>query len=116
MSHSPIKLLTSLLAIFLTACGGGGGGGDGSGGISNFQVPTAIVSELFRECLQAQAAVKGWRGIADVRSIECQRAPGSDYGRGVETLEGVQVFANLEEIIMYGSGNLALGQVPAHAP
>ncbi len=116
MLRSPAKLLVLLLVTLLTACGGGGGDG-GSGGSSSFQVPSAIVSELFKECLQAQAVLKGWRGNADVRSIECQRKEGtSDYGQGVETLEGVQVFSNLEEIFMYGSGNPSLGQIPDLSP
>ena len=105
------------LVLCLQSCGGGGGGGDTLGGGSSFRVPSAIVSEVFRECLEAQAIEKGWRGIDDVRSIECQRDESvSDYGRGAETLEGVQVFKNLEEIIMYGSGNPALGQIPDLSP
>ena len=117
MIHLDRAFACLLLAGCLSSCGGGGGGGDGAGGgSSSFQVPTAIVSDVFKECLQAQAALKGWRGNADVRSIECQRKEGSDYGIGVETLEGVQAFTNLEEIIMYGSGNPALGQVPDLSP
>lgn len=116
MLHRPVRLLAPLLVMFLAACGGGGGG-DGSGRTSSFQVPTAIVSELFRECLQAQASLKGWRGIADVRSIECPAKDiGSDYGQGIATLEGVQVFSNLEEIVIYGSELLQLGQVADLSP
>ena len=115
MLRKPVRLLVLPLVTLLAACGGGGSG-EGSSS-SGFTVPKAIVSDLFRECLQAQAALKGWQRNADVRSIECQRKEGvSDYGMGVETLEGVHVFTNLEEIMMYGSGNPTLGQIPDLSP
>ena len=111
MNQMTRTLVLLALVSISSSCGGGGGG------FSGFQVPGTIVSDVFKECLQAQAALKGWRGNGDVRSIECQRKEDvSDYGQGVETLEGVQVFSNLEEIIMYGSGNPALGQVPDLSP
>ena len=105
-----------LFLITLSACGGGGGS-SGGGGTSTFVVPNSIVSVVFRECLESQAIEKGWRSNSDVRSIECQRDySGSDHGVGVETLEGVQTFSNLEEIIIHGSGTLGLGRISDLSP
>lgn len=104
-----------LLLVLLSACGGG----DSSGGseTSKFVVPSGIVSGVFRDCLQSQAIEKGWRSNSDVRSIECQRDySGSDHGIGVETLEGVQAFSDLESIIIHGSGTLGLGRISDLSP
>lgn len=105
----------------VAACGGGGGGngngGGGGGGSSGFTVPGQVVSDRFRACLEAQAALKGWRRNADVRSIECEADfSGPDVGLGVENVEGVQAFTNLEEIIIYSSGRFGLGQIADLAP
>lgn len=114
------KLGCICLALFsLSACGGGGGGDGSSPGVgtSTFTVPAGIVSTVFRECLQSQASEKGWRSTADVRDIECARDYSvSDHGVGVETLEGVQAFSNLEEIIIHGSGTLGLGRIGDLSP
>lgn len=110
-----IKLECVFLSLFsLSACGGGSSGGDGT---STFVVPSSIVSALFRDCLESQAIEKGWRDNSDVRSIECQRDYSvSDRGIGVETLDGVQTFSNLEEIIIQGSGTLGLGRISDLSP
>lgn len=104
-----------LSLIFLSACGGGGSsGGDGT---STFVVPSSIVSAVFRDCLESQAIEKGWRNNSDVRNIECQRDYSvSDWGIGVESLEGVQAFSNLEEIVIYGSGTPGLGRITDLSP
>ncbi len=107
--------LLALGVVFLASCGGGGG--SGGAGSSAFTVPGRIVSDRFRECLEAQAALKGWRRNSDVRSIECVRDYRvTAYGTGVENLEGVQVFFNLEEIIIYSSGSYGLGQIDDLSP
>ena len=102
----------------LSACGGGGGGGASpDAGASSFTVPDSIVSTRFRACLQSEAREKGWTSAADVRNIECDRDYSvSDYGVGVENLEGVQAFSNLEEIIIHGSGTLGLGRISDLSP
>lgn len=108
-------VVVSVSCLILASCGGGGGGGGGSS--AAFKVPGRIVSDRFRACLESQAVVNGWRKNSDVRSIECQTDySGPDAGLGVENLEGVEVFSNLEEIIIHGSGRWGLGQIDDLSP
>lgn len=112
-------IVVSVSCLILASCGGGGGGNGGGSGASSaaFKVPGRIVSDRFRECLESQAVVHGWRKNSDVRSIECQTDySGPDAGLGVENLEGVEVFSNLEELIIHGSGRWGLGQIDDLSP
>jgi len=112
-------VVAMLISAILVSCGGGGSGngGGGGGGSAGFTVPGRIVSDRLRQCLESQAILKGWRNNSDVRSIECQTDfSGPDDGIGVENLEGVEVFSNLEVIIIYGSGRWGLGQIDDLSP
>ncbi len=57
--------------------------------ISELDIP----DDAFKQCISSTAASKGWSSIEDVTEIRCRQ-------KGVKTISGIEVFVNLEHLMM----------------
>ncbi len=113
LTNMYFRLVCLCLSVLLSSCGGGGGESGNGRGYSGFAVPGSVTDDALRDCLESLAIENGWRGASDVRSIVCYQ---DHSGGGVASLEGVQEFPNLEEIIVEGSANLSRGRISDLSP